>query len=134
MTHGRLVDAGSFSRFGLVGAVGFIVDAGLLQVLVALGWGPIAARCIAIPVAVLATWLLNRGFTFPEAQQGPALPSLARYAAVSAMGAGVNFVTYTALVLASATMAAHPLYAVAVGSLAAMLVNYLGSKHFAFRH
>ncbi len=127
------IDTASFARFALVGVVGFVVDAGLLQALVMLGWGPVAARCVALPVAVFATWLLNRGFTFPEAQQGPALPSLARYVAVSAVGASVNFMVYTALVMASAIMAAHPVLAVAVGSAIAMLVNYLGSKHFAFR-
>lgn len=133
MTRSRLIDIGSFSRFGLVGAVGFVVDAGLLQILVALGWGAVAARCVALPVAVFATWLLNRSFTFPEAQPGPAWPSFARYAAVSALGASVNFAVFTALVLASATMAAHPAFAVAVGSVTALLVNYIGSKHFAFR-
>ena len=50
-----------------------------------------------------------------------------------AVGAAVNFIVYTALVLAFAAMAAHPMAALAVGSVAAMLVNYLGSRHFAFR-
>ena len=130
---GRLIDAGSFSRFALVGAAGFVVDAGLLQILVALGWGPVIARCVALPAAVFATWLLNRSFTFPEAQQGPALASLARYFAVSAAGACVNFLVYTVLVVASPTMATWPMLAVAVGSVIAMIVNYLGSKHFAFK-
>ena len=73
-----------------------------MQLLVSVaGAGVIEARAVSIPVAVLATWLLNRGFTFRH-QASPALPSLARYAAVSAAGASVNFVVYTALVVASA--------------------------------
>ncbi len=124
----------SFLRFGLVGIVGFVVDAGVLLALVSLaGWGPISARLVAVPTAVFATWLLNRSFTFPEAQGGPAWPSLARYAAVSAAGAGVNFVVYTSLVLASSFLAAYPLLPLGVASVVAMVVNYLGSKHFAFR-
>jgi putative flippase GtrA len=98
-----------------------------------LGWGAVSARAVAIPVAVLATWALNRRFTFPEAQGGPALASLARYIGVSAVGAAVNFIVYTALVLTSATVAAHPMAGLAAGSIAALLVNYLGSRHFAFR-
>jgi putative flippase GtrA len=128
-----LVDAPSFMRFGVVGAVGFVLDAGILQLLLLAGWGPIAARAVAIPLAVFGTWALNRGFTFPEAQAGPALPSLARYAAVSAVGASVNFGVYTLLVLASPLLAAHPLAPLAIASVIAMLVNYLGSKHFAFK-
>jgi putative flippase GtrA len=131
--YSAIIDAASFMRFGVVGALGFIADAGVLQLLLVLGWGPVGARAVAIPVAVLATWALNRKFTFPEAQAGPALASLGRYAGVSAVGAAVNFVVYTALVLASATLSAHPMAALAVGSVAAMLVNYLGSRHFAFR-
>jgi len=129
----RAIDLPSFLRFGLVGAVGFVVDGGVLQALLHVGWGPVAARAVAVPVAVLATWLLNRSFTFPEAQDGPALPSLVRYAGVSALGASVNFAIYTMLVMLSPAMAARPLVALAVASVIALLVNYLGSKHFAFR-
>ncbi|HWP11582.1 MAG TPA: GtrA family protein [Ramlibacter sp.] len=123
----------TFLRFGVVGVLGFVVDAGVLQALVSLaGWGPIAARAVAVPVAVFATWVLNRGITFRE-YDGPLLRSLARYAAVSAGGASVNFLVYTFLVLASSAMADRPLVPLAIASIVALIVNYLGSKHFAFR-
>jgi putative flippase GtrA len=122
-----------FLRFVLVGAVGFIVDAGLLQALISLaGWGPVEARAVAIPAAVFATWLLNRTITFPESHGGPVVSSLLRYAAVSAVGAGVNFIVFSILVLASHTMAAVPLVPLAIASIVALIVNYLGSRHFAF--
>jgi putative flippase GtrA len=123
-----------FLRFSLVGVVGFGVDAGVLQVLVAmLGWNAVAARLISIPVAVVATWLLNRNITFSESRDAPAYKSLLRYAAVSAAGAAVNFVIYTALVISSSLMALHPVVPLAVASIVALVVNYLGSKYFAFR-
>lgn len=123
-----------FLRFAMVGVVGFAVDAGVLQALVSLaGWGPIGARAVAIPVAVLATWLLNRTITFAQAQAGSVLASLVRYAAVSAVGASVNFIVYSALVFASQAMAAMPIVPLGIASIVALIVNYLGSKHFAFR-
>ncbi len=123
-----------FFRFGLVGVVGFVVDAGVLQLLVAvLDWGPVAARLVSIPVAVLATWLLNRNITFSESRDAPAHKSLLRYAAVSAAGATVNFAIYTALVLSFSLMALHPVVPLAFASVVALVVNYLGSKYFAFR-
>ncbi len=123
-----------FLRFALVGVVGFVVDAGVLQALITLaGWGPIAARAVAVPVAVFATWLLNRTVTFPLSHGGPALRSLARYIAVSAVGASVNFLVYTVLVSISNAMAALPIVPLAMASIVALIVNYLGSKHFAFR-
>lgn len=129
-----MAGASRFLRFSVVGAVGFVVDAGVLQALITLaGWGPVEARAVAIPVAVFATWLLNRTVTFPESSGGPALRSLLRYAAVSAAGAGVNFLVFTLLVLASREMAAMPMVPLAIASIVALVVNYLGSKHFAFR-
>lgn len=129
----RITQLPPLMRFALVGAVGFAVDGGLLQLLVSLGWGPIAARALSFPAAVLATWWLNRSITFRERESGGLLASLLRYVAVSVVGTGVNFGIYASLVLASATMAAHPLLPFAIASGAALVFNYLGSKHFAFR-
>ena len=121
-------------RFGLVGGVGFVVDGGLLQLLVAAaGWGPITARSVSFPAAVLATWWLHRRVTFREREPGSAWASLARYVAVSIVGTAVNFGIYTSLVLGSAAMAAHPIVPFALASVTALAFNYLGSKHFAFR-
>ncbi|WBY03395.1 GtrA family protein [Ramlibacter tataouinensis] len=130
---GRSAPLPAWLRFSLVGGVGFVVDGGLLQALVSgFGWGPIAARAVSFPVAVLVTWWLHRGFTFPQPGAG-LLRSLGRYLAVSLLGTGVNFGIYTGLVLASARMAAQPIVPFAIASIAALAVNYLGSKHFAFR-
>jgi len=123
-----------FMRFGLVGTLGFVVDAGVMQLLVSFaGAGAIEARAVSIPTAVFATWVLNRTFTFGKSAADPALPSLVRYAAVSAGGAMVNFIAYGALVLASTTLAARPMIPLAAASIVALVFNYLGSKHFAFR-
>jgi putative flippase GtrA len=120
-------------RFGLVGVVGFAVDGGLLQLLVSwAGWGPIEARAVSFPSAVLATWALNRAVTFQEAG-GSLLRSLGRYVMVSLGGASANFAVYSALVLGSATMAAVPILPFAVASAVGLVFNYLGSKHFAFK-
>lgn len=123
-----------FFRFSLVGVVGFTVDGAVLQALVTMAsWGPVEARAVAIPVAVLATWLLNRSVTFRNPQCSDALRSLARYVTVSGLGAAVNFAVYTMLVSGSPTMASQPIAPLAVASTIALVFNYLGSKHFAFR-
>ena len=54
-----------FIRFVIVGATGFLVDAGTLWLLLTFSpLGPLSARVIAIALAMTATWLLNRTFTF----------------------------------------------------------------------
>jgi putative flippase GtrA len=119
-------------RFGLVGCVGFVVDGGLLQGLVASGaCGPIVARAISFPTAVLTTWHLNRRITFQD--RGPVLRSLLRYVLVSSAGTTVNFAVYSALVLTVPAMAARPLVPFAIASVLATALNYAGARYFAFR-
>lgn len=119
-------------RFSLVGGVGFVVDGGVLHLLVSMaGSDPLLARALSLPLAVWATWWLNRRFTF-EADT-PAWTSFGRYVVVSLGGAGVNLCTYTALVLSSSVMASRPVLSLAIASVIALSFNYLGSKHYAFR-
>ena len=119
------------ARFGAVGVVGFVVDGGLLQLLVAGGLcGPIVARLVSFPSAALATWYLNRRITFGD--HGPALRSLLRYVLVSSLGTTLNFAVYSALVLGSAAMSARPMIPFAIASVLAMVFNYLGARYFAF--
>lgn len=129
----RLAGLPPLLRFALVGVVGFAVDGGLLQGLTLAGWGPLEARLVSFPAAVLCTWWLNRAITFRGSDHGPLLASLLRYIGVSVVGTGVNFAVYAGLVLGSATMAATPVVPFAIASVAALAFNYLGSKHFAFR-
>lgn len=118
-------------RFALVGVAGFLVDGGLLHWLVASELcGPIAARAISFPAAVLATWFLHRRITF--ADPGPVLRSLLRYLLVSSAGTALNFVVYSALVVSVGWMAAQPLVPFAIASGIAMAFNYVGARHFAF--
>lgn len=120
----------SFFRFCLVGAVGFLVDAGLLLALLATGTlGPIAARVVSILVAVTVTWLLNRLLTF-RSDDPRHLFEWSRYALVNGVGALVNYGCYVACLLLIPGIA--PLLALAVGSAVALIVNYLGSRHLVF--
>ncbi|TPW73555.1 GtrA family protein [Schumannella sp. 10F1B-5-1] len=60
-------------RFGLVGGVGFVIDVGLFNLLIAtvlhpaqLHEGPLIAKAISTTVAIVANWLGNRFWTFRE--------------------------------------------------------------------
>ena len=123
-----------FLRFSIVGVIGFVVDAGLVLALVSLAhWGPLWARTVSLPVAVFATFWLNRHLTFQQSRDAQFWPSLARYTVVSAGGASVNFLVYTTLVLSFEVSKTWLILPLAVASVLALAVNYLGSKHFAFR-
>jgi putative flippase GtrA len=50
-------------RFALVGVMGYIVNASIVEAL-APSMGPIWAQALAFPAAVTVTWWLNRRYTF----------------------------------------------------------------------
>ncbi len=121
-------------KFGLVGVVGFVVDAGVLYLLIALGdLGPYIGRVYSFLIAASVTWVLHRHFTFKSAARGPAAGQWARFVAVNGFGAAINYGVYAVLLLASETFLAAPVLAVAVGSLAAWAFNFFASRRYVFR-
>ncbi|MGH8041131.1 MAG: GtrA family protein [Rudaea sp.] len=121
--------------FGLVGVVGFVVDAGVLQVLVlGLAWDRYSGRLISFLFAATATWLLNRRYTF----RGPRRHSLgvewARYILAMSGGFVCNFTAYSALVYFFDVNRQWLILAVAAGSVAGLGVNYTASHYWVYRH
>jgi putative flippase GtrA len=120
------------SLFIVVGSIGFMFDAGTTEVLTAGGLDPLAARLAAIVIAVLATFLFNRRFTFRSRAKGPdLLMEFGRYVVANAGALAVNYGVF-ALVLASAPTT-RPAVAVAVGSIVAMAVSFVCYARFVFR-
>ena len=83
----RVASWAIFLRFAAVGAIGFVVDAGVLLALVALGWAsPIEGRLISFACAVLVTFELNRRWSFGRMSRRPYLATLASYVGVQSGG------------------------------------------------
>jgi putative flippase GtrA len=116
--------------FVLGGAVAFCVDSLVLMLLMRLIGVPVlAARLIGIAVAMIASWLINRTITFPVAGK-PTLSEFARFAAVAWTAAALNYAIFAVLVLMMPAL--HPVIAVAVAALFAMVVSYLGMRFGVF--
>ena len=120
--------------FGLVGVVGFFVDAGVLTLLK--GWlGLYGGRAVSFFCAVAATWLLNCAFTFGGRASGHGpLKEMLIYLGLMMIGGAVNYLAYALLVAHSPLVAAFPVLGVAAGSLAGMTFNLLTSRFLLFRH
>jgi putative flippase GtrA len=122
-----------FALFCVSGVLAFVVDAGLTQTLVSVaGLDPFSARALSFPVAVTCTWLFNRRYTFRPSRDLTLHREWMLYVSTQAVGLAVNLSTYAVLVWGSAVAAAWPALAVAAGSVAGLLVNYLGAKRVAF--
>ena len=118
-------------RFALVGAAGFTIDAALLTLLIGgAGLDPFSARLIAVTASALTTWQLNRRVTWARSADGPAREGT-RYFIVVISAAVLNYLVYSAVLLAFAGTA--PLLALVIGTGSAMAFSFLGFDRFAFR-
>jgi putative flippase GtrA len=119
----------SIRSFLAVGAVGFLIDAGLLAALThGAGWSPWAARVPSFTAAVLTTWLLNRRLTFPGRGLQRRSTEALGYGAIQACGAGINLLVFGLCLAVVPRLAATPVIPFAVGAAVAMMFNYLALK------
>jgi putative flippase GtrA len=126
-THGAVLP------FVVAGTVGFLVDAGVLQLLIAVfAAAPLPARVLSFLCANLVTWRLNRRFAFTQSQQGTAREWL-RYLAASWVGAAANYLAFAAAIVWLPSAGWVPSLGVAVGSLAGMVVNFVLYTRVVFR-
>jgi putative flippase GtrA len=117
-------------RFGLVGAVGFVVNLAVYALFVhSVGVDYHVAAVAAWLVAVVNNFVLNRHWTF-DARDGVAHFQAIRFLAVSVVAFVVSLLLLT-LFVEDAGIAKIPAQALAVG--AATPLNFLGNKLWSFR-
>lgn len=121
-------------RFGLAGAIGFAVDALLLQLLIGpFGLDPYVARVPSFLAAATSTWLINRNWAFADRRAHGRLHEWLRYLLAMLAGGAVNYGCYALLIATLPLVRSWPVLGVAAGSLAGMAVNYLSSRFWIFR-
>lgn len=120
--------------FALGGVVGFLVDAGIVHVLMhRAGWNPYAARVVSFLVAASVTWGWNRTFTFAHRRHLRAGAEWSRWVAVMGAGAILNYAVYAVLVACVETVHQWPVLGVAAGSAMAAVVNFRAARAVVFR-
>ena len=120
-------------RFGAVGGVGFVVDGGLLWLLLANGFDPYLARALSFPVAVVVTWALNRNWTFRATRDASAAGQFRRYFGVQVVGTLSNYLVYSLIIGVFGTAGFTIFCAFALGSALGAIINFCGARYIAFR-
>ncbi len=122
-----------FLKFGFIGIIGFAVDSAVVLFgIFFLHLDPYTARVISYIAAATTTWLGNRVLTFADRpKQRPAKQWLL-FLAVNGPGMVVNYLVYALLVSQFPYIYENPVWAVAAGSLAGMVLNYVASSRFVF--
>ena len=118
-----------FMRFGVCGVAAFIVDAGILWILVGLGVYPLMARVMSISLAMVVAWWGNRTLTF-RMTTPPTWREFGRYVLLASGLAGLNYALFAALVVWGGVL---PVLATALATGLAMGVSYLGMVWKVFR-
>lgn len=119
-----------FLRFGVVGGVGFFVDAVTLALLLAtIDLNPFLLRIVSIAVALTVTWQLNRIITFNPSRRALYVEG-GRYGGVGFATSAINYLVYSACLLAIPGM--PPLLALVIGSASAMILSYFGYAKLVF--
>ncbi|RYD15398.1 MAG: GtrA family protein [Lysobacteraceae bacterium] len=120
--------------FAISGVIGFVVDAGIVQVLVReFGANPYGARVLSFLAAATTTWGFNRRYTFAGHGGASRRRELARYLVAMAFGFALNYGAYALCVATWPLVRSWPAIGVAVGSVAGAVVNFLSSKYWIFR-
>jgi putative flippase GtrA len=120
-------------KYAGVSLIGFLTDAVLLHLGVALGLQPAWARLISLSVAMQVTFTINGLHVF----RCLALTSLPRqwvsYMVTNAFGNFCNYWIFVSLVSTHWPVVSNHLFALAVGSLAAWVANYTSTRYLVFR-
>ncbi|MBK1648473.1 GtrA family protein [Rhabdochromatium marinum] len=120
-------------RFVVIGGLGFIVDAGLLALMISAGSGLYAARALSFPVAVTVTWYFNRIWTFRDGATDRPGREFAYYLMVQIVAALANFAVYAALLrFLFAERASMAVPALIAGAGIGLVINFTGSKVIVF--
>ncbi|HEY0847586.1 MAG TPA: GtrA family protein [Noviherbaspirillum sp.] len=128
--------SGGLLAFGLVGAIGFAVDGGILTLLSQrFGVNIYLSRLFSFTTATLTTWILNRTLVF-KVQQLDAEKKrreYGRYLLVQIGGALLNLGIFSAMINAAPALESLPVVPLAVGAVFGMLFNYSGSRYWVFK-
>jgi putative flippase GtrA len=123
-----------FLKFSSIGIVSFSIDVIVFQATLSLaGLSPYTARVVSFVVATSGAWWLNRTFTFHDADNGRPDLQWARFFAANLVGGAVNYAVFVATIAAFSIAAAHPVLALAAGSLSGVFFNFTAYLRYVFR-
>lgn len=119
--------------FVVVGAIGFLIDAGILTALMTrFGFDHYSARAISFTVAVTATWYMNRRWVFARSTASMSGREYTSYLLVQIIGAVINLSVFVVIIELVPRLTAVPVIPLAVGAVVGMLFNFSASSRLVF--
>jgi putative flippase GtrA len=120
-----------YGGFVMAGTLAFVTDVAVLALLTGpLGISPFLARLLSISVAMVVSWWINRTVSF-QRRDGPSLKEFGRFAGVAWTANSFNYLVFSAILLVRPPTSET--LAVAIASVAAMVLSYFGMRLAVFR-
>lgn len=126
-------------RFGFVGGLAFVVDAGLFNLLrfgpgEVLGHKPLTAKVVSVAVATVVAWLGNRYWTFAARRTGSRGREFLAFAVANVVGMAiaVGCLAVSHYVLGFTSPLADNIAANVVGLALGTVFRYLAYRFFVF--
>ena len=119
--------------FAAVGAIGFVVDAAILTLLMqGAGLDPFGARAVSFSAAVTTTWYLNRRFVFGRAEVPMTRREYLSYVVVQVIGAAINLLVFGVAITRFEALRSVPVVPLALGAALALAFNFVATSRFVF--
>ena len=119
-----------FIKFCLVGGINFAIDLVTTNLgVIILHWSAVWAGYFGVILALLNSFILNRGWTF-RAKRGKVWPQMIRFFIINGSGAAINGGLYTLLLL---HFGWHYNLAKIVAIIGSISWNFIGTKFWVFR-
>ena len=119
-------------KFAAVGCLGFITDAALLKLGIALGLTPAAARAVSLLTAMQVTFAVNGLLVFRCLAPGRLAHQWAGYLLANSAGNLCNYFIFVAFVSSRWPVISDHLVALTAGAFAAWMINYAGTRFLVF--
>ena len=130
---------GELARFGSVGALAYVVNVALMNLLrfgpgEILGAKPLTAEVVSVAVATMVAWLGNRYWTFSDRRSSSLGRELAGFAVVNVGGMviAVGCLWFSHYVLGLTSPLADNISANVVGLVLGTVFRYLAYRRFVF--
>lgn len=133
-----------FVKFGEVGGLNWLVDLGVINLLVlvsgvAVGWMVVAYKAISFSVAVVNSYFWNKGWVFSDAQKQDQTKEAGKFLVASLIGLGFNAIVFAVIKFVGPSMYSGFTatqwvnVATIVASLSAMIFNFVLYKIWVFK-
>jgi putative flippase GtrA len=131
MSHAASSRLRHVGGFVLAGSLAFVTDITVLVLLTKVaGLNPFLARFIAISIAMVVSWAINRTVTFPV-HAAPSLAEFGRFASVAWSANAFSYAVFSAILLIRPVTS--EVLATGISVVASMAISYAGFRFAVFR-